>query len=229
MDTAADRRWNKSFCWTRKNLRGDIIKGMALKDEILRYLEEHPGATDTELEKAFAKNHQHINITCRGLAEKGMIIRRKNPDKGNYIGNFLMKVETASPAEKEHTMMDDCVLQEEDLKHLLYAYLIKEGWSVEVAWGHNPGVDIDARKDGKRWLIEVKGPGSRQPMRVNYFIGILGEILQRMDDPDARYSIALPDMKQYRGLWKRLPQLAKERTTIDMLLIDVKGNITVYQ
>lgn len=53
--------------------------------------------------------------------------------------------------------------------------------------------------------------------------------LQRMDDPDARYSIAFPDMKQYRGLWERLPQLAKERTTIDMLLIDSKGNIEVYK
>ena len=31
------------------------------------------------------------------------------------------------------------------------------------------------------------------------------------------------------NLWERLPQLAKERTTIDMLLIDSKGNIEVYK
>jgi hypothetical protein len=49
--------------------------------------------------------------------------------------------------------------------------------------------------------FEAKGCGSLQPMHVNYFIAILGELLQRINDPGARYSIALPDMKQYRGLW----------------------------
>lgn len=91
------------------------------------------------------------------------------------------------------------------------------------------GKVTDARKDGKRWLIEVKGPGSRQPMRVNYFLGILGEALQRMNDPNARYLIALPDMDQYRRLWNRLPQLAKERATIDLLLINSDGNIHEYK
>lgn len=64
-------------------------------------------------------------------------------------------------------------------------------------------------------------------MRVNYFIGILGEILQRMKEPEARYSIVFPNMRQYRGLWERIPQLAKNPTGIDMLLIDCKGNIEV--
>ena len=199
---------------------------MALKEEILKYLELHPGATDAELEKALGKNHQHINSTCRGLVKVGMLIRRDNPQKDNLIGNFLTETVLPNPTPKDKSKSDDeSALQEEDIKHVLYDYLTKDGWSVNVAWGHKPGVDIDARKNGKRWLIEVKGPGSRQPMRVNYFIGILGETLQRMDDPNARYSIAFPDMNQYRGLWERLPRLAKERTTIDMLLIDSKGNI----
>jgi hypothetical protein len=63
-------------------------------------------------------------------------------------------------------------------------------------------------------------------MRVNYFIGILGEILQRMDDPNAKYSIALPDMKQFRGLWERLPHVAKERIQITALFIDPQGAVT---
>jgi len=62
-------------------------------------------------------------------------------------------------------------------------------------------------------------------MRINYFLSMLGETLQRMDDPAARYSIALPDMAQYRSLWERLPALAKERTTIDILFVDADGNI----
>jgi len=53
---------------------------------------------------------------------------------------------------------------------------------------------------------------------VNYFLAVFGETLQRMDDPKARYSIALPDMAQYRGLWERLPGLAKKRTGITLLV-----------
>ena len=116
-------------------------------------------------------------------------------------------------------------LQEDDIKHILNEYLIKNGWETKVALGHQQGIDIEAVKDNKRWIIEVKGSGSRQPMRVNYFISILGETLQRMNDSEARYSIALPDLEQFRRLWERLPQLAKERTTIDLILVDDNGNI----
>lgn len=63
-------------------------------------------------------------------------------------------------------------------------------------------------------------------MRVNYFLAILGELLQRMSDADAHYSIALPDLPQYRGLWNRLPALSKERTTMSALFIADTGVVT---
>jgi hypothetical protein len=63
-------------------------------------------------------------------------------------------------------------------------------------------------------------------MRVNYFLAILGETLQRMNDPETDYSIALPDLKQFRNLWERLPALAKQRTGISILFVDRNGNIT---
>lgn len=116
-------------------------------------------------------------------------------------------------------------LQEEAIKHILTDLLRADGWDVQTAWGHKRGVDIDAKRGNERWLIEVKGPGAHSQARVNYFLGILGETLRRMDDASARYSIALPDMKQYRDLWHSLPKLAKERTSIDMLLVDSAGNI----
>ena len=59
--------------------------------------------------------------------------------------------------------------------------------------------------------------GTRNPMRVNYFLSALGEILQRMDDSTAQYSIAVPDLPQYHGLWDRLPVLCKERTQLSIL------------
>lgn len=100
-----------------------------------------------------------------------------------------------------------------------------DGWETKVAWGNAQGIDIDARRRSERWIIEAKGPGSRQPMRVNYFIGILGETLQRMSDASARYSIAFPDLTQYRRLWERLPKLAKSRIEITMILVSKAGHV----
>jgi len=85
-------------------------------------------------------------------------------------------------------------LSEDELKQILEHWLQSTGWETQIAWGKTQGIDIDAKRGDERWIIEVKGPGSRQPMRVNYFIGILGETLQRMADPKAEYSIALPDL-----------------------------------
>ncbi len=62
-------------------------------------------------------------------------------------------------------------------------------------------------------------------MRVNYFLGVLGELLQRMTDPAAKYSIALPDLPQFRRLWDRLPELAKQRTGISALFVSESGRV----
>jgi hypothetical protein len=64
-------------------------------------------------------------------------------------------------------------------------------------------------------------------MRVNYFLAILGETLQRMDDPRAKYSIALPDVQQFRTLWQRFPHTAKERTEITALFVSEDGKVTI--
>jgi hypothetical protein len=97
-----------------------------------------------------------------------------------------------------------------------------------VVWGKSRGIDIEALKQDQRWIIEAKGSGSRDPMRVNYFLCMLGETLQRMNDAKARYSIALPDHRQFRKLWARLPELVKARTEITILFVDTSGNPLRY-
>ena len=207
---------------------------MTLKEQILIYIADHPGATDTDMEKAFNAVHQQVNYACRMLEKDGKLIRRK-PVAGGLIGNYPAPAEVsvgsdafANPnARMTATRQTEPVPEEEDIKQILTDKLTSEGWSVTTAWGHAPGVDIDARRGDERWLIEVKGPGSRPQMRVNYFLSMLGEVLQRMDDPNARYSIALPDMPQYHGLWERLPSLAKQRTGIDALFVNGDGEIQI--
>jgi hypothetical protein len=116
-------------------------------------------------------------------------------------------------------------LTEDQVKLLLQDWLKAGGWQTEVAWGRKPGIDVVGRRGTETWIIEAKGCGSLQPMRVNYFIAMLGELLQRMSEADARYSIALPNMQQYRRLWDRLPALARQRTGITALFVSADGTV----
>lgn len=116
-------------------------------------------------------------------------------------------------------------LIEDALNTALEAWLTREGWQFTIAWGKTRGIDVDARRNHERWIIEVKGMGSRNQMRVNYFLGVLGETLQRMAEENTKYSIALPDMPQFRSLWERLPTVAKRRTQITALFVDENGMV----
>jgi hypothetical protein len=108
------------------------------------------------------------------------------------------------------------LLAEDEVKAAVGGYLMSFGAHVHVAWGHERGVDIEARwvVEGtgqvcERQLIEAKGEASLQPQQVNYFLGALGELVQRFEDPDASYGLALPDNPQYRRLVERLPLHAR--------------------
>lgn len=198
---------------------------MTLKERILLELKNGP-LSDRELtDKILGKGsaQQNINQACRQLAGKGIINRTEPPIRNMLAGE---KALITSPGIKlKEKGPSDSPLQEETIKGVLNNYLTNTGWKTKVAWGGTHGTDIEATRGSERWLIEVKGCGSRNPMRVNYFLAILGETLQRMDDSNARYSIALPDMKQYRNLWSKLPALAKERTTIDAIFVSETGQV----
>lgn len=204
-----------------------------LKEQIVDLLERSPGLTDREITnvlKGASAPQQPANIACRELVTKGVIDRRKRHD--GLIGNALLdksrmvtRPRTIARSQRQEISADD--LSEDEVKSFLAKWLEDNGWQVEIAWGKARGVDVHARKDRQNWFIEVKGCGSRQAMRVNYFLAILGETLQRMSDPDAKYSIVLPDMPQFRGLWERLPMLAKERTKITAIFVTRSGEVLV--
>ncbi|MDE3097353.1 MAG: MarR family transcriptional regulator [Chloroflexota bacterium] len=193
-----------------------------LPERILTLITKTPGLTDREIADAMLGTghaQQPVNQACHKLESAKVLARRKRTDGriGNYPSGFAP---TPAPAKGTASPAEHDAFAEDAIKRSLETYLQSKGWSTEIAWGQTHGVDIVAQRDGVRWIIEVKGRGSRPEMRVNYFIGMLGELLQRMSDPDAKYSIALPDMPQFRGLWSRLPALARSRTTITALFVD---------
>jgi hypothetical protein len=65
----------------------------------------------------------------------------------------------------------------------------------------------------------VYRPSETDQQQGNYFLHALGELIQRIDDPGARFGLALPDNERYRGLVKRLPALARERIDLVVYMV----------
>jgi len=202
---------------------------MPLSDRILDILAGSPGLSDRELTNLLFSPSTHpsqINQECRLLAQAGQLVRRS---QDGLIRNFVGAAATALPSDPIPVSLPETsasdFISEDQVKQAVKSWLESDGWFAEVKWGRDRGIDILATRTGQRWIVEAKGLGSLPAMRVNYFIAMLGETLQRMNDPKARYSIALPDVAQFRGLWERLPALAKSRTGISMLLVGPDGSV----
>jgi hypothetical protein len=120
-------------------------------------------------------------------------------------------------------------LTEDEVKQGAKEYLEAAGFRVTVAWGRQRGIDIRAVSGAEVMLLEAKGSAANPPQQVNYFLGALGELLQRMSNPAATYGLALPDGPQYRGLAARLPALAWKRLRLIVLFVrkDSAGQYTV--
>lgn len=193
-------------------------------------LKDQDGLTDREITNLLlgvSEPQQSVNQACRSLESKQIIkrVQRFDGKLGNYLNAEKAIVNAAESQNKPDVSMASSVFSEDNIKQKLKEHLEKNGWQTQIAWGKTPGIDINAIRRTERWIIEVKGVGSSNPMNVNYFLGVLAETLQRMDDPNAKYSIALPDVKQFRNLWGRLPFLAKSRTEITALFVNEQGKI----
>lgn len=207
---------------------------MTIKEQILELLAKKPGLTDREITNHLydtSARQQPINAACHKLVQAGLLLRTEK-QAGQKIQNFLTghayKIQPMTNNQATSTLMDDnpnSGVSEDHLKSVLNEWLKSKGWEVQVAWGKRSGIDIDARRNSERWIIEVKGLGKHYNARRNYFFSLLGDLLQRMNDNHALYSIALPKIEQYEILWQRFPKLAKKRTRISIILIDENEKI----
>lgn len=199
-----------------------------VKQRILELLGRKPGLTDAEIKRELGLSiHQHANNGARRLEKLGLIHRVL---ESGLIRNYLVgpeRIRFPSKADYERINPNAPMngMSEDDVKLLLGLWLERNGWEVSIATGKEPGPDILARQGSRSWTIEVKGSGSRPQMPANYFLSALGQILQRMDSDKARYSVAFPDMPQYRRLWARLPGEAKKRAGITALFVGANGEI----
>jgi hypothetical protein len=186
-----------------------------LADRILDAIRYAPVDDDVLAKRLGVGRRQAVNQVARRLEAQGRLRRFTGPD--GKIVNALPDSPAQQPSEPRPPSVvlggsDHSRITEDEVEEAVRAHLTAPGFDVAVAWGRVRGIDIDARHpDGRRYLIEAKAEvGKNGPQQVDYFVGMLGELVQPMDDVQASYGIALPGNRQYRGLVNRLPALAKE-------------------
>lgn len=197
-----------------------------LKQRILELIAKRQGLTDreiTDLLKGPGTPQQDVNQACRGLEKQGVVTRSVRPD--GRIGNYPVEGQPARLEQQRRLAHDAEGLSEDFIKDAIDKWLCAQSWETAIAWGRERGIDIVARRESERWIIEAKGQGNSPQEQGNYFLNGLSELLNRMDDPSARYSLAFPDLRRYQGLWDRLPRLVKDKLGISMLFVDANGTI----
>lgn len=140
------------------------------------------------------------------------------PAEGTPIVSRFVQL-SSETALRQFAYSGESNLSEDRLKEAIRVAMEAEGWQVDVRWGRAHGIDIDARRGDERMVIEAKGEGSRDAMRVNYFLGALGELLQRMDSPDSGYGLAIPAHRQFVGLIVRLPAWVRTHLHLRFMLV----------
>lgn len=187
-----------------------------LADRILELLRQGVELDDDEIAARLGVTRQQINQTCRRLESQGIVRRQRGPS-GKIVNR---RIDDRVPKLKPPPRVSvGDFITEDEVKTAMKAHLEAQGYHVEVMWGKERGIDIDARRPDGRLILEAKGEVASQPQKTNYFLGALGELLQRMSDERATYGLALPDNATFRGLVNRLPRLAKERLRLRVFLV----------
>lgn len=144
--------------------------------------------------------------------------------KENQLELFSYKCSMAPHA--ENCKSCELFMDEDTVKTALVAVLQSQGWDATPSMGRKHGVDILAKQNGETMLIEAKGEGSRNAMRVNYFLMALGEILQKMNNENYRYALAFPAYRQYANLIIKLPKEIKQKLKLSIYLVKKQENGT---
>jgi hypothetical protein len=194
---------------------------MTLDERIRAILADGATRDDDELAALLGTVRQNVNVAGRRLAAAERIYRASGAN-GKIVNscNPLPEVATSAPLVTGGVRgLNDPLITEDEIKRAVKEHLEAGGYRVEVKWGHVQGIDLVATGPAGQVVIEAKGEAMLQPQQVNYFLGSIGELVQRLDDPNAIYALALPDNPQFRGLVRRLSALARERIVQRVYLV----------
>lgn len=201
-----------------------------LGERILEAIRYAPLDDDVLAVRLEVSSRQAVNQAARRLELAGRLRRHVGPE-GKIVNEWIAPGATMLTAVLQPKVIPKTgpLMSEDKVKDAVRGWLTEQGFSVAVAMGRERGIDIDAKHpDGRRWIIEAKGEVASNQQQGNYFLGAMGELLQRMADPEPTYALALPSNRRYRGLVRRLPALARQRIGLVVLWVDTElGNQTV--
>jgi hypothetical protein len=184
---------------------------MTIADKILEAIRYAPLDDDVLAKRLGVSQRQSVNQTARRLQSEGRLRRYTGPD-GKIVNALPEHGQSTEAAAPPISVVRSLKVPEDLVQTVVKEHLEAEGFRVATSPGRGHGIDIDARhRDGRRWVIEAKGGLGYGPQQANYFLNVLGQIVTRMGDPDARYGIALPRNQQYKRLVERLPSYARKR------------------
>lgn len=182
-----------------------------IAERIIAALRQDGPLDDDDLAKRLDVRRQSINPVANRLAARGDIQRFAGP-QGKLLNTIPGGGRVPSVPTAPKTPQHDDLLTEDEVKTAVRDHLEDSGYAVTVAWGRTRGIDLDARHQAEpAVIVEAKGEVASDQQQGNYFLGALGELIQRMEDPSAVYALALHDNRRYRGLVSRLPILARQR------------------
>lgn len=133
-------------------------------------------------------------------------------------------VEFTNKLEMKNFAYDDSVgLGEETVKVCVADFLRSRGYTVSVGKKRERGPDMRASKEGQKIILEAKGEGSRREIFNNFFVSILGEMLQRTAELAAEYGIALPAHRKYARLIEELSDNTRFILRLNFYLVRPSG------
>jgi hypothetical protein len=199
---------------------------MTNADRILHTLKRHPeGLDDDELSQLSGVTpRQQVNMICRKLEADGIVLRERDYTRGKTVNRLTGQeaggTARAKPFERPQGGTKGSLLSEDDVKRAVRDHLRQHGWTVsEPAWGQKTGIDIQAVMQNRVLVVEAKGEVQSDQQMGNYFLGALGELIQRMDSPDKEYALAFPEHRRYVNMVARLPLWVKRHLRLQFFFV----------
>lgn len=105
----------------------------------------------------------------------------------------------------------------DELPSLINEWLEERGWQTSKHSRY-----IEASKSEKKWYIDIYQTtrGRKMPLSSK-----ISDVIKKMEDDEALYSVALVDSPIYRKQWEELPSGAKKRLQVSVILADHMGNV----
>jgi hypothetical protein len=223
---------------------------MTVADQVLKALRSSSaGLSDAELAALLGRGHQHINQTCRTLADQGLIVR------GTSLGSITNRLATVAPPRASDRLavarpvgsVDYDWAWEGNVQSSVVTQLAATGWRIVAVADtvrRQQGADIVAERDGTRLQVEVKGwpsttyargdragrPKPTQPslQAMHWVAEGLTTLIRRGADLSTKLALALPDMPRYRTLLAEAGW-AIQRLEITIYLVEADGAVRTWE